>query len=290
MTKCHRFIDLNVFIIQSGEAAADLSSSLEKLNNKLEYLREDQKREQNLIEEALKQLSTFVIEHSAKPVTTRVMDVAIQTSPVQEHLVSDVLCHNKRQATKLTCVSNNLGHNQTKVLPKDPRPTVRKRKDPPRSQKHTRKPRLLSQRNKHIVTDENCRPENNYNKQQNMFTGKEVINQDSVCPHCIQHQTMYKSKARSCLISPFTCWSQDSKCVQKMDPIMEKLSAGSRSGTPGSPRGPWQWFDMNSDSDLQMRKDELRVVKPFCLFCSVLRIPYVISILYKFKNKNYNFA
>lgn len=177
------------------------------------------------------------------------MDVAIQTSPVQEHLVSDILCHNKREATKLTCVSNNLGHNQSKVLPKDPRPTVRKRKDPPRSQKHTRKPLLLSQRNKHIVTDENCRPENNNNKQQKMFTGKEVINRDSVCPHCIKHQTMDKSKARSCLISPFTSWSQDSKCVQKMDPIMEKLSAGSRSGTPGSPRGPWQWFDMNSDSD-----------------------------------------
>lgn len=205
-----------------------------------------------MIEEVLKLLSTFVNEHSAKPIMKRVMDVAIQTSPVQEHLVSDILCHNKREAMKLTRMSNKLGHNRSKVLPKDPRPTVRKRKDPPRSQKNTRKPLLLSQRNKHIpVPDENCHPEKNFNKQQKTFPGKEVINQDSVCPHYIKHQTMDKSKAMSCLISPFTCWSQDSlnsHCVQKMEPVMEKLS-GSRSGTPVSPRGPWQWFDMNSDSE-----------------------------------------
>lgn len=85
-----------------------------------------------------------------------------------------------------------------------------------------------------------------------MFSGQKVINQDSVSPHCIKHQTTDKSKARSCLITPFTWWSQDasgSLCVQKMEPIMEKLPAGSRSGTPGSPGGPWQWFDINSDSD-----------------------------------------
>lgn len=177
------------------------------------------------------------------------MDVAIQTSPVQEHPVSAILCHNKGEATKLTCVSSNLGKNQSKVLPKKSRPTVRKRKDTPRGQKHPRKPLQLSQRNRHIVTDENCRPEKNDHKQQKMFTGKEVVNQDSVCPHCLKHHTIDKRKARSCLTSPFTCWSQGSKCVQKIEPIMEKLSAGSRSGTSGSPRGPWQWFEMNSDSD-----------------------------------------
>lgn len=70
-----------------------------------------------------------------------------------------------------------------------------------------------------------------------MFSGQKVINQDSV---------------RSCLITPLGWWSQDSSgslCVQQMEPIMEKLAAGSRSGTPGSPGGPWQWFDMNSDLD-----------------------------------------
>lgn len=205
-----------------------------------------------MLEEALRQLSTSVNEHLAKPLTKRVMDVAIQTSPDQEHMVSRILCHNKREVTKLKCVLNSRGQSRSKVLPKDPQPTVRKSKDPPRSQTYTRKPLPLSRRNKRIVRDENCRPGRNYNKQQRLLSGQKVNNQDGVSPHYIKHQTTDKFKARSCLITPVTWWSQDSSsslCVQKIEPIIEKLSAASRPGTPGSTGGPWQWFDMNSDSD-----------------------------------------
>lgn len=195
-----------------------------------------------MLEEALKQLSTSVNQHSAKALTQRVMDVAIQTSPDQEHLLSRILCHNKREATKLKCVTNSRGQSRSKVLRKDPQPTVRKRKDSARSQTYTKTPLPLSLRNKHRVRDENCRPGENPNKPQKRFSAQKVTNQDSVSSHAI-HQTTDKPTARRCLITPSMWWSQDSGsslCVQKME-----LSAGS----PGSPGGPWQWFDMNSEAD-----------------------------------------
>lgn len=246
-------IDLNIFLIQTGEAAAELSSSLEKLNKKLECLREDQKKEHHSMEKALEQLSTFVTRHSAKPVTKRMMDVGVQTSPAQEHPVSDVLHGSKREATQLTRVSNNFACNQSKALPKKQRPTARKRKVPPRSQNHSRKPLVMSQRNQRVVADENHRPEKNHNKQAKTFACRKRTIQELVSPDCLKHLTGGRSEGRGCSVSPLRCWSQDgagSLCVPQTEATMEKLpSAGSWFRTQGSPGGLWQWFDMNSDSD-----------------------------------------
>lgn len=174
------------------------------------------------------------------------MDISIQTSPT---LFSEALHHNSLEATKLTCVSRSLGHNQSKILPHDR--SHRRRKLSPRCQKRKKRPLVLSQRSKH--TDENCRPESNCNKQQKVPQCKIVTNQDSVGIDCLKQPKRDRSRAGGCLITPLSCWSQDSNsslCLQGMEPILEKLPAESRTGTTAKPAGLWQLFDMDSDSVL----------------------------------------
>lgn len=173
------------------------------------------------------------------------MDVSIQTSPT---VFSEALHHNNLEATKLTCVSRSLGHNQPKILPHDP--SHRRRNLSPRGQKRKKRPLVLSQRSKH--TDENCRPESNSNKQQKVPQCKIVTNQDSVSLD-LKQLKRDRSRAGGCLITPLSCWSQDSNsslCLQGIEPVLEKLPAESRTGTPTKPAGLWQLFDMDSDSVL----------------------------------------
>lgn len=243
-----------IFIIQNGETTAELGSNLQSIKNSLECLREDQKRERNLVEEALKLLNTLVNEHSAKPTSERVMDIAIQTSPGLEQPFSNILPDNKLEDTQLTRVSQNLGHNQAEVPPQDPSHIIGKRKFTLRGHRRKKRPLVLSQRSKHTVTDENCQSLMNCDKQQNVSELNTVPSQDSLSPDCLKRPNRERrSIAGGCFINPLSCWSQDSNssvCLPGIEPILEKLSAESRTGTPAKPEGLWQLFDMDSDSVL----------------------------------------
>lgn len=210
-----------------------------------------------MLEEALKLLSTLVSERSDKPSPERGTDSAIQTSPGLEKSISNILQDNKLEGTQLTCVSNKLEHNQAEVLPQDPSCIMGKRKFTLRGHKRRKKrPLVLSQRSKPAVTDENNQPLVNCNKQQSVSTPlcerrglNTVTSQDGLVP--LNREA--RSLAAGCLITPLSCWSQDSNssaCFAGIEPILEKLSAESKTGSPVKPKGFWQLFDMDCDSDL----------------------------------------
>lgn len=210
-------------------------------------------RERNILEEALKLLSTLVSERPAKQSSERLNDSAIQTSPGLEQPFSNML-----QGKQLAYMSHNLKHSQAIGPPQDPNCITGKRKSTPRGhRRHKKRPLVLSQRSKLTVTDENSQPLMNCNKQQTPLCEhrdlKAVTGQDSLNPDCLtKPDREMRSIARGCLITPLSCWSQDSNssaCPTGIEPILEKLSAESRTGTVAKPEGLWQLFD-NSDCDL----------------------------------------
>ncbi|XP_020498090.1 interactor of HORMAD1 protein 1 isoform X2 [Labrus bergylta] len=250
--------DLEEKVQKSGENTAELGSNLQSLRKSLECLREKQERERNMLEEALKLLSTLVSEHSAKPKPEEVVHSAIQTSPGPEQQMSNILLDNKLEATQLTCISNNLEHNQNNVLPQNSSCIVGKRKLTTRDRRRCKKrPLVLSQRSKHTVRDENSRPLMNCNKQKNVSLPlgerhdvnavKNQVGLNTGCHELLNRET--RSKTAGCVITPLSCWSQDSSsslCPAGFEPILLKLSAESRSVTPEKPEGFWQLFDMDS--------------------------------------------
>lgn len=242
-----------MFTTQSGEATAELGSNLQSIKNSLECLREDQKREQNLVEEAVKLLNSLVNEHSAKPTSETVMDTAIQTSPQLEQPFSNLLPDNKLEDARLKSAAQNLRNHQADVPPRDPSRLQGRRRFTVRGHSRKKRPLVLSQRSKHTGADENCRPFTNCAKQQ-MAELNAVTIQGSLSPDCLKRANRERrSKAGGCFITPLSCWSQDSNssvCLSAIEPILEKLSAGSRTGTPDKPEGLWQLFDVDSDSVL----------------------------------------
>ncbi|KAM7005812.1 interactor of HORMAD1 protein 1 [Tautogolabrus adspersus] len=250
--------ELEEKVQKGGENTAELGSNLQSLRKSLECLREEQERERNMLEEALKLLSTLVSEHSSKPKPEGVVHSAIQTSPGPEQQISNILLDNKLEATQLTCISNNLEHNQTNVLPQNPSCIVGKRKLAMRGQRRRKKrPLVLSQRSKHTVKDENSQPLMNCNKQKNVSlplcerhdvnTVKNQQGLNTGCQKLLNMET--RSKAAGCVITPLSCWSQDSSsslCPAGVETILEKLSGESRSVTPEKPESFWQLFDMDS--------------------------------------------
>ncbi|XP_044031475.1 interactor of HORMAD1 protein 1 isoform X2 [Siniperca chuatsi] len=254
--------ELEERVQKSGDTTAELGSNLQSIKSSLECLREEQERERNMLEEALKLLSTLVSEHSAKPSSERVMDGAVQTSPGLEKPFSNILQDNKLEGTQLTCMSTNLEHNQTEVPPQVPSYIVGKMKFTPRGhRKRKKRPLVLSHRSKRSVTDENSQPLMNCNKQPNVSMPlcecrdmNPVTCQDSLNPDClIPLNRETRSIAAGCFITPLSCWSQDSNssvCLAGIEPILEKLSAETKTGTPAKPKGLWQLFDMDCDSDL----------------------------------------
>lgn len=229
-------------ILQSGDSTTEIGSSVQSLKTSLEGLREEQERERSALEEALKLLNALVSEHPAKPSPGKVMDSASQTSPGQD---------NKLESTQFTSTSCNLECNQVEILPQDPSCIIGKRKSTSRGIRRRRKrPLVLSQRRKRTVSDENSQPVMNCNKQQNdlnMVTSQDSLKPDSLMP--LNKETR-SSDAAGCFITPLSCWSQDSNssaCLTGIEPILEKLSAESKAGTPES---FWQLFDMDCDCDI----------------------------------------
>lgn len=205
-----------------------------------------------MISEALKLLNTLVNERSAKATSERVLDNAVQTSPVLDEPFCNILLNNKFQNTLLTSLSYNLENHQGEVPPHYPTRVTGRKKFSRRERAHKKRPLVLSKRRKHIVTDENHQPLMNIHKQDN--EGKTITTQDSLSSDSLKRLNGEKiSPAAGCFITPLSCWSQDSNssvCLQEIDPILEKLSAEYKKVTPAKSEGLWQLFDMDSDSVL----------------------------------------
>ncbi|XP_033995001.1 interactor of HORMAD1 protein 1 [Trematomus bernacchii] len=223
-------------------------SNLQGLKDDLGCLREEQERERNMLEEALKLLSTLVSEHSAKASSERVTDSANQTSPELEQSFSNILQENKLEGTQLICKSYNRERNQAQVPPQGG--IIGKRKVPQRGQRKCRKrPLVLSQRSKGTVTNENSQPL----KGQHVTTPRCERRDPNMVPrrdHLVLERRILptrkvRSIAEGCYITPLSCWSQDSNSS-----IFAKPSAESKAVTPVRPEGLWQLFDIDGSSDL----------------------------------------
>ncbi|KAI9515150.1 hypothetical protein NQZ68_028016 [Dissostichus eleginoides] len=235
-------------------------ANLQGLKDDLGCLREEQERERNMLEEALKLLSTLVSEHSAKASSERVTDSADQTSPELEQSFSNILQENKLEGTQLICKSYNRERNQAQVPPQGP--IIGKRKVPQRGQRRCRKrPLVLSQRSKGTVTNENSQPLMNWDKGQYVTTPRCERLDPNMVPrrdHLVLERRILptrkvRSIAEGCYITPLSCWSQDSDssvCVEGIEPILAKPSAESKAVTPVRPEGLWQLFDIDGSSDL----------------------------------------
>ncbi|XP_069392424.1 interactor of HORMAD1 protein 1 isoform X2 [Paralichthys olivaceus] len=246
--------ELEKSVKKSADTTAELGSNLQILQSSLESLREEQERERNLLAEALKLLSTLVSEHTAKPGPQRLMDRSIQTS--LEQSPSSILQNNKLKGTQLTCTPHELEHKQVEVLPQDHSCSTGKRKS--RSyKKRTKKQSTLSQRKKCSVSDENSQSLINCKKVQNVSSArsercdlKKITTRDNTDCLSVLCREKRSSKTAGCLLTPLSCWSQDSNssaCLREIEPILGKLSAETKAGTPV--KGFWQLFDMDCDSE-----------------------------------------
>ncbi|KAM8915031.1 interactor of HORMAD1 protein 1 isoform 2-T3 [Spinachia spinachia] len=232
---------------KSSETTAELCSNLQSLKNSLQSLREEHERERNMLEQALKLLSTLVSEHSAKHSLKRVRDNAIQTSPELQP---------QFEGTHFRGASPNTEHDKAEVPPQRPSHTA-KRKYSLRSHKTRKKqPLVLSQRSKCTDAKENRNPLKSCGRQPNVSTSLDerqdpnaVTSAESDNPDCLQMpNTEMKSIAEGCFITPLSCWSQDSNssvCTAGLEPVLEKMSSESKRRIPVTPEGLWQLFDFD---------------------------------------------
>ncbi|XP_031707371.1 interactor of HORMAD1 protein 1 [Anarrhichthys ocellatus] len=242
-----------------GDTTAELCSNLQSLKSTVESLREGQERERNMLEEALKLLSTLVSEHSAKASPKGVTDNASQTSPELEQPFSTILQDDKLEGMQLRRRSYNTEHTNAEVPPQHPSDIIKKKFTPRSHKKRKKRPLVLSQRSKSTVKKENRDPLMNCDKQQNASTSlcerrdpNMLTSQQSLNPDCPQMPSRgMRSIAEGCFITPLSCWSQDSNssvCLAGIESILEKLSSESERGTPVKPESLWQLFDKDCDS------------------------------------------
>lgn len=216
-----------------------VASNLESIKNSLVCLREDKEKRQSMVDEALKLLKVLVEKHSVRAAAVRVMDTAAQTSPEFVRPVCDKLPENKLNDTQLD-------------PPQCPTQMIGRKKPSLRGHRSQKRPLVLSQRSKCSVADENCPPLRTCVKQQKVCKPTTAPRQDSVVPDRLRGESKRRRGGRGSLLTPLSCWSQDSNsslCLE-MDPIpvSGKLSSDSPTGTPPKPAGLWQLFDMDSDS------------------------------------------
>ncbi|KAM6947485.1 uncharacterized protein PEZ65_001117 [Lycodopsis pacificus] len=246
--------DLGETAQKRRDTTAELGSNLQSLKSTVASLREEQERERNMLEEALKLLSTLVSEHSAKASPKRVTDNASQTSPELEQPFSTILQDDKLEGMQLRRKSYNTEHTQAEVPPQHPSDIIKKKFTPRGHKKRKKRPLVLSQRSKCSVTKENRDPLMNCDKQQNasaslcerrdpnMLTSQQSLNPD--CPK--RPNSGMRSTAEGCFITPLSCWSQDSNSsvyLVGIESILETMSSESERGTPVKPQSLWQLFD-----------------------------------------------
>lgn len=223
-----------------------LAANLESIKNSLECLREDRKRKQSMVDEALKLLNVLVEKNSVRAAAVRVMDTAAQTSPEFVRPVCDKLPENKLNDTQRKCVWHKLEPPQCTTQ------SIGRKKLSLKGHRSQKRPLVLSQGSKCSVADENRPPLRTCVKQQKVCKPITVPQQDSIVPGRVKGESRRSRGGRGSLLTPLSCWSQDSNSslCPEMDliPISGKLSSESPTGTPPHPAGLWQLFDMDSDS------------------------------------------
>ncbi|KAM9859344.1 interactor of HORMAD1 protein 1 [Aulostomus maculatus] len=233
--------ELGERVQKSGDTSVEVGSNIQSLKRGLESVREEQERELRMLEEALKLLNSLVSENSAKICSERGTDTAIQTSPAQD---------NKLESQQ-SLSSINLEQNQVEVPTQDRRGITGRRKSTLRVFKRGKKRPLVPRSRRH-VQDENSKPLMKCNKHLNSSAPlclrqglKSAPDQGSLKP---DSPVPLSPKARSsetagCLITPLSCWSQDSNSSPTgIDSVLEKLSSESKIPPPGEADGFWQLF------------------------------------------------
>ncbi|MED6235241.1 hypothetical protein ATANTOWER_020810 [Ataeniobius toweri] len=238
---------------KNGETTAELETQLKSLKNSLECLREEQEREQKMLEEALKLLTSLVPNPSNKPSPKGAMDSAVQTSPEPEQSVHNILQNSQPEGTQLSSAPNNLSPTQVY------RRVFGRRKLKLKGLRRKKRPLVLSQRSKQSVPDENNEPMNPCKKpqiisgplhercDQNTLAEQQSLSSGSPTP---AKRGSRADMAAGCFITPLSCWSQDSnnsECLAAIEPILERLSADSEMGTPVKHVDFWQLFESELD-------------------------------------------
>ncbi|MEQ2183905.1 hypothetical protein GOODEAATRI_002721 [Goodea atripinnis] len=238
---------------KNGETTAELETQLKSLKNSLECLREEQEREQKMLEEALKLLTSLVPSPSNKPSPKGAIDSAVQTSPEPEQSVHNILQNSQPEGTQLSSAPNNLSPIQAY------RRVFGRRKLKLKGLRRKKRPLVLSQRSKQSVPDENNEPMNPCKKpqiisgplhercDQNTLAEQQSLSSGSPTP---AKRGSRADMAAGCFITPLSCWSQDSnnsECLAAIEPILERLSADSKMGTPVKHVDFWQLFESELD-------------------------------------------
>uniref|UniRef100_A0A3Q2TDV9 Coiled-coil domain containing 36 n=1 Tax=Fundulus heteroclitus TaxID=8078 RepID=A0A3Q2TDV9_FUNHE len=235
---------------KNEDSTAGLETQLKNLSKSLECLREEQEREQRMLEEALTVLSSLIPKPSDKPSPKATTDSAVQTSPERHQSVPYILENSQTDCTQLPQEPYDLKCQAGTSLQLHSR-FHGKRRLKPNSQRRKKRPLVVSQRRNQSVPDENVKPK------------KPQITSGSFHAECgrstlADQQNLHagsltpaKRGSRSGggagrFITPLSCWSQDSnssECLAALDPILEKLSAESKSGAPEEHPGFWELFD-----------------------------------------------
>lgn len=180
-------------------------------------------------------------------------DSAIQTSPQQEQSAHNTLQKSQADGAQLPSAPYNLNHQEGTSL-QHYRPVFGKRRLNQKVRRFKKRALLPSHRSKRSVSDENIEPLNPGKKSQ---TASESLrqhrdqntlgDQQSLSPGAL---TPVKRGSRSdgapgWLIKPLSIWSQDSNSPEclAIEPILEKLSAESKMGTPVKHGDLWQLFE-----------------------------------------------
>ncbi|XP_068170416.1 interactor of HORMAD1 protein 1 [Antennarius striatus] len=225
-------IGLEERVQKHDSTTATLCSNLQSLKNDLQCLKKEQMREQTLVEEALELLSTLVSEQSANPTSVIKMENASQTSPGLEVPLYNVLQDNKLEST----LSNYIEHNKPEVPPKDVSSNIGRRKFTlKRHRRPKKRPLVLSEKSKFKVRADNG---------QHLMT-TETFKENLIPNNLNSSKREVGSNPAGCVITPLSCWSQDSNNSASLLGI---FSAESRTATPLKTEGLWQLFDMDYDS------------------------------------------
>lgn len=191
---------------------------MQSLKMSVEGLKKDQQSERDMLEEALKLLSTLVSRDELKQSHVTVMDSIIQTSPSLSHSLSGSLQENLLESTQPNVIGKP-AHSQD----------IRKRKPTKKFLvKRKRRPLLISQKRKPLVSDENS---------PSLLNGIKLPL--SKCSN--KNESKAIESARS-FITPLSCWSQDSNSSaysKGIEPILDKTESAVQ------PRSLWQLFELD---------------------------------------------
>ncbi|XP_057702740.1 interactor of HORMAD1 protein 1 [Corythoichthys intestinalis] len=210
--------ELDERVKKNEENSLQLVSNMQ---NDVESLRLEQEKanlkQASMLEEALQLLNAIVSEHSGKLEPIKVTDKAMQTSPGQDKGIQ-------------TAQNSYAADIQSAAF--DLAVTMRKKKP---SSRYKRRP-LVRQGSRPTVTDENSQLLNSCRKRQNISRPLKNID----FPDILLQQKPKSSSNTGCMITPLSCWSQESsspESTRKIKPTSEMVQ------TDSSPNDAlWQLF------------------------------------------------